>query len=350
MCHLAGLGGGLSRPFPPMASPMLRVLLFCTALTCGAASSAGAQPASSHSGLQAPTHGPFLTLLFSRSELSLANRCVPDNVNVVRLDTGVAPELHRRGLKGTGTVQTSVTRMDHRGCVHFKGAITASWPDLERLRDQYRWSFVSHSRTFETNLGEVSARALYRETCGTLRVLRKHGHERADGLFAYPNNKWSVRVQRRVAKCFAFGRRYNREPGLKRTVMRKPFFQNTEGISGGRCHLAGAPCVRLPSITKYRSPVVIADQLARLTRGRWLTLQAYVLVTGSRPGEWDCTSPNWKLHWSIDPERYCWVDYLQILDAIPGYVNVVDPKTVARVWGRKDDDYSPPPPPPPPPN
>jgi hypothetical protein len=328
---------------------MLRALFICTVLACCAVSSAGAQPAATEGAAARPIKGPFLTLLFSRSELSLANRCAPDNVNVVRLDTGVAPELHRRGLKGTGTVQTKVTRMDHRGCVHYKGAITASWPDLERLRDEFRWSFVSHSRTFETNLGHLSPRALYRETCGTLRVLRKHGHERADGLFAYPNNKWSVGVQRQVAKCFAFGRRYELGAGKKPEVMQKPYFQPTQGISGGRCHVAGTACVSLQTVTKYKSPVVVADQLARLRRGQWLTLQSYIFVTGSRADAWDCTSPNWKLHWSRDVERYCWVDYLQILDAIPQHVNVVDPKTVARAWGRKDDSYSPPPPPPPPP-
>jgi hypothetical protein len=28
-----------------------------------------------------------------------------------------------------------------------------------------------------------------------------------------------------------------------------------------------------------------------LQTGHWFILQAYVLVTGSKPGQWDCTSP-----------------------------------------------------------
>jgi hypothetical protein len=92
--------------------------------------------------------------------------------------------------------------------------------------------------------------------------------------------------------------------------------------------------------------VTVAAQLGALKRRQWLTLQSYILVTGSRAGKWDCTSSDWRLHWSIDVERYCWSDYLHILDAIPGNVKVVDPKTVARAWGRDDGDYSPPPPPP----
>jgi len=330
-----------------MASSLLRALFVSALLACVAAASAGAQLAASPSTTQSATkRGPFVTLLFSRTEVMLAHRCVPDDTDVVRLDTEVAPELHRRHLKATGTVQTGVTRMAHRGCVHFKGALTASWPDLERLHEHFRWSFVSHSRTYATNLDRLSTRELYRGTCGTLRVLRKHGYTRADGLFAYPNNKWTTKIQQQVSRCFAWGRRYEGEPGLKRELMREPFFQPTEGISGGKCHLAGASCVHLPTVVKYKSPVAIADQLKSLTRGNWLTLQSYVFVTGSRAGQWDCTSPDWRLHWSSDVERYCWVDYLRILDAIPDRVNVVDPKTVARAWGRKDDTYSPPPPPP----
>src|SRR5438093_7270916 len=35
--------------------------------------------------------GPFVTLLFSRSEISAADNCVQDDTNIARLDTVVAP-------------------------------------------------------------------------------------------------------------------------------------------------------------------------------------------------------------------------------------------------------------------
>jgi len=332
-----------------MVSPTVRALLVAMLLACWAASPVAARPDTSHGGGPAALHsGPYLTLLFSRSELTLANRCAADNTNVARLDTVVAPELKRRGLKATGTVQTGVTRKDKPGCVHFKGALTATWGDLERLRTKFGWSFVSHSRTYATNLASLSDRAVYWQTCGTINTLRKHGHKRADGMFAYPENKWTVTLQRKVARCFAFGRRYHRGPGTRHDVMQKPFFQPTEGLSGGRCNMPGAACETIDVITRYRSPVTVGDEVRSLKRRQWLTLQAYVLVTGSRAGKWDCTSADWRLHWSDDPERYCWSDYLRILDQIPGHVGVVDPKSVARAWGRQDDAYSPVPPPPPP--
>ena len=77
-----------------------------------------------------------------------------------------------------------------------------------------------------------------------------------------------------------------------------------------------------------------------LQPNQWLTLQSYLLVTGSRAGLWDCTSPNWQDHWTTDAERYCWNDYQTILNSIPSAVTTTDPKTVAQAWGRTN--YTPP--------
>ena len=66
-----------------------------------------------------------------------------------------------------------------------------------------------------------------------------------------------------------------------------------------------------------------------------------MLVTGFRAGQWDCRSSNWQDHWTSDYERYCWSDYLKVLDRIPAGVQVTDPKTVAQAWGRTG--YAPPP-------
>jgi hypothetical protein len=65
-----------------------------------------------------------------------------------------------------------------------------------------------------------------------------------------------------------------------------------------------------------------------------------VLVTGTRSGEWDCRSSDWRDHWTADFERYCWSDYLKVLNAIPATVKVTDPKMVAIAWGRTN--YTPP--------
>jgi hypothetical protein len=96
----------------------------------------------------------------------------------------------------------------------------------------------------------------------------------------------------------------------------------------------------LKTFTTYRSPAYVAGKVASLRAGQWLTLQSYLLVTGYRPGLWDCRASDWHDHWTTDVERYCYTDYLQILNAIPAGVKVTDPKTVAQAWGRTN--YTPP--------
>jgi hypothetical protein len=278
--------------------------------------------------------GAFLTLLFSRTAITAAEACVPIG-NVAQLDTVVAPELARRGLMATGTVQTGVTSENARGCIHGRHTLSASWADLASLRDRYGWKFVSHSRSFATNLASLTPQQQWDETCGTLQDLRAHGHMSADGLFAYPNNKWSTAVQLNVvSSCFAFGRQYGVGPTSRASATASPYWQTTQGIGGGHCNDANLPCFKLNTIIPYRSPEKIAGEIRALTSGQWLTLQSYVLVTGSQPGLWDCTSPDWRAHWTTDAERYCWNDYQQILDAIPAGLKVTDPKTVAVAWGR----------------
>jgi hypothetical protein len=280
--------------------------------------------------------GAFLTLLFSRSAITAADACTPVD-NVARLDTVVAPELRSRGLVATGSVQTGVTAENARGCIHGRRSLSASWSDLASLRDNFGWSFISHSRSFATNLASLSHAEQVAETCGTLDVLRAHGHNRADGMFAYPNNKWSVEVQVNVVStCFAFGRQYGVGPTTRASATAFPHWQRTQGIGGGHCNDQSRPCFRLDTIIPYRSPERIAGQIASLSSGEWLTLQSYVLVTGHEPGLWDCTSPDWREHWTTDAERYCWNDYQKILNAIPSGVKVTDPKGVAVAWGRTD--------------
>src|SRR5689334_16249546 len=50
--------------------------------------------------------GPFVTLLFSRTEISAADNCVQDDDDIARLDTVVAPYLQSLGMAGTGTLVT----------------------------------------------------------------------------------------------------------------------------------------------------------------------------------------------------------------------------------------------------
>ncbi|MDX6591705.1 MAG: hypothetical protein QOJ13_901 [Gaiellales bacterium] len=287
------------------------------------------------SGAPPPVPGPFLTLLFSRSQITVADNCVANNTGVARLDTVVAPELDRRGLHATGSVQTGDTSDNAHSCLHGRRSLGASWDELAWLRNTYDWDFVSHSSTYATAIASLNARQQWNETCGSMEVLKAHGHAGADGLFVWPNNKWDAGVQLNlVSRCFAFGRQYG--PGItdRASALSAPHWQSTIGMSGGRCQDVSLPCSRLPTLTTYRAPQVMADKMASLRSDQWLTIQVYLLVTGSRAGLWDCTSPDWQEHWSSEAERYCWVDYLRVLNSIPANVETADPKTVAAAWGR----------------
>ena len=288
-----------------------------------------------------PAARPFLTLLFSRSEIMSASDCEPDPTGSVNLVTQVAPELARRGMAGTGSVETGITQATARACVHYKHSLAASWADLARLRDRYGWKFVSHGRTYATNLASLTAKQQWSETCGSLIDLERHGFWSGDGLFAYPDNKWSAQVETDVvSRCFAFGRRYAGGPTTRAAAMAFPHWQRTTGISGGRCNNRALPCSKLATGTTYHSPVSLIETLRRLAPNQWLTLQSYVFVTGDRKGRWRCNARHWQDHWTDDAERYCWNDYRRILNAIPSGVRVTDPKTVARAWGRTN--YRPP--------
>jgi hypothetical protein len=284
---------------------------------------------------------PFLTLLFSRSEIMDAADCRPDRSGSLNLITQVAPDLARRGIAATGSVETGITRAASRACVHYRRSLTASWADLAGLRDRYGWKFVSHGRTFATNIASMTPKQQWSETCGSLLDLERHGHWSGDGLFAYPDNKWSAEVETKVVStCFAFGRRYAGGPATRAEAMAFPHWQRTTGIGGGRCNNPALPCSKLKTVTTYHSPVALIRTLRRLAPNQWLTLQSYVFVTGDRKGQWRCRARHWQDHWTDDAERYCWKDYRRILDAIPSGVRVTDPKTVARAWGRTN--YRPP--------
>ena len=280
-------------------------------------------------------HGPFVTLLFSRTEIGTATRCVPDGSGYADLLTVVAPALAAHGIAGTGSVETGITHDEARACVHYRRSLAASWADMRTLRDRFGWAFVSHGRSWATDLAAMTPQQQWNDTCGSLVDLERHGFWSGDGMFAFPNNRWNAAVQAGVvSKCFAFGRRYGLGPTDRSVATSSPYWQRTEGISGGRCNDPGLACSQMHTLTTYRSPARIRGQLLALGPNQWLTLQSYVLVRGDRAGQWGCTGASWTRHWTDDPERYCWSDYRAIIDSIPSSVTVTDPKTVAKAWGR----------------
>src|SRR6516162_8259492 len=295
------------------------------------------------------TAGPYVTLLFSRSEITAADGCVPDDSGIARLDTVVAPYLRSLGMAGTGSLATGVTQATALNCVHYNDSLSASWADAASLAANFGWSFVSHTATYPAGLANLTPTQSYAQTCGSAASLDAHGFPGGHGLIAYPGAQASpLTLQSRYgANCFAWGRMINKSGMTPATSgSTPPYWQETEADNGGACNVATAACYTVASATgghpRYVLPSTIIAQIQALQPGQWFTLQSYVLVTGTNPGyshnadRWDCTSSNPALHWTNDSERYCYSDWQQIVNAIaamPG-VTVTNPLTVGMAFGR----------------
>ena len=299
--------------------------------------------------------GPFVTLLFSRTEISAADNCVEDDADIARLDTIVAPFLHSSGMAGTGTLVTDGTFDTTRHCVHYNDDLTASWADATNLAQNYGWSFVSHTATYPSakKLEGLTPAQAYHETCGTIATITSHGLPGATGMIAYPGGegpKALAAIKQLQANygrnCFDWGRQYVHSGFTDVTAASTPpYWQHTVVLSGGACNDPTAWCysgVVIPNNRHYTLPSTIIAQIQALQPGQWFTLQAYLLVTGRQPAytqngtRWNCTSPNPALHYTNHEVRYCWTDYQQIIRAIAAdpSITVTDPLTVGRAFGR----------------
>ncbi len=297
--------------------------------------------------------GPFVTLLFSRSEISAADNCVEDDTTLARRDTTVAPYLPSLGMAGTGTLVTKKTGDTTRNCTHYNDDLTASWADATSLANTYGWSFVSHTATYPTlqqieNFTPAEAKA---QTCGSEATIKAHGLPGAAGMIAYPGsytkNPAVVNLQSQYsAACVDWGRQYDQaKHGVTKLAdaSTPPYWQYTIAVVGGPCNDPTQPCYTVHVQNgRYTLPSTIIARIEALKPGQWYTLQAYLLVTGKNPKyahdkmRWDCTSSNPALHWTNTTVRYCWSDYQQILQAIAAdpAITVTDPLSVGKAWGR----------------
>lgn len=299
-----------------------------------------------------------MTLLFSRTETTAADNCVENDTGIARLDTTVAPYLYSLNLTGTGSIETGKTQTSKYLCTHDGDTLATSWNEATDLAQKYGWSFVSHTATYPSDISQLPPSEQYAETCGSAATLAAHGLPGAHGLIAYPGGQESpLSTQSKYgAECFAWGRKFSTKLGGITTMSnasRKPYWQYTIGVNGGACNTPGAPCYSMPEEGRfhYTMPSTIIAEIDALRPGQWLTLEAYVLVTGTNPeythdrDRWDCSSSNPALHWTNDEERYCYSDYQTIVNAIAAYnskaasngttpITVTDPLTVGKAFGR----------------
>jgi hypothetical protein len=364
--HLAGIGGGnramgKSRPVlgGKRAGLLGAVTVAAAVALIPAAAAAGGGPPQAPRAEAAPARGtstapgPFVTLLFSRTEISAADDCVEDDTGIARLDTTVAPYLQSLGLPGTGTLVTDRTRAKALECTHYNDDLTASWADATRLAKSYGWSFVSHTATYPTlqQIESFTPAEAYAQTCGTIATIDAHGLPGAAGMIAYPGSYTRRRPVRNLQEkygqtCFDWGRQYlPSAEGITdaSAAGTPPYWQYTIALTGGPCNDPTQPCYHVHVKNgHYTQPSTIIRHIKALKPGQWLTLQAYLLVTGTNPKytynktRWDCTSSDPAEHWTNTTVRYCWSDYQQIIQAIAAdpHIAVTDPLTVGKAFGR----------------
>lgn len=290
----------------------------------------------------ASVSGPqYLTLLFGRSQLGVADQgcqLLPNTVSLAQ----VATTLKSMKLRGTGSIVTSYIADGSTTCVSDGQGhdLYPSWQQLNTLRDTDGMTFVSEGidyvdvRTLTTQQQEV-------DICGSLPILGAHGHARAWGLLSYPNNFYNTAIQSGVTTdCFAFGRSYANTRNHDWALVKSPFVADVFSLLGGACNAPKLPCYALRVIgpvtrkkTRYESPLDLKSMMT-VGHGEWSVVQMYTFVTGSHNVggtglQWDCSSPDWHAHFTTDTEAYCWNDYLQALHSLAPGVVVTDPATVA---------------------
>ena len=307
----------------------------------GATAAAGAPtPASAAApgaarGPQAATQAAnpgMLTLLFGRTQWVSADKQCDPLPNTVTLGR-VAVLMKERGVSGVGNVVVK-RQGNHQSCFS-NYVVSPSWNDLTQLRTQFGWTFTSAGMTY-ANMKNLTPTEQHAEACGSVGALARRGHTRAWGLFAYPNNQFTEKMQSQVVKkCFAFGRVYRDSWTTQAEGTKWPNFQSTVSVNGGTCNDTSLPCATGVANQRYMTPAELIPKV-RVPGGAWSTVQFYRFVTGtSAPGtamQWNCTGPE-SAHWTSDAEIYCIRDFLRVVDAIPDTVKVTDPATVAETWG-----------------
>lgn len=291
----------------------------------------------------ASPQGPYFTFLFSRTEITGAINCVPNDTGVARLDDEIAPYLASKGMTASGTLVTSRIKETSRVCTHANASMMGSWADASMLSERYGWTFVSHTATYPLDISALSPERKYAETCGSAQAIDDHGLLGGHGLIAYAGAfAPPVDVQTQYSStCFAWGRRYNPAATTQASAgTTPPYWQITAAPGGGACNLPSAPCYTNTSSKRYVLPSRSLANVKALTAGNWMTMQAFILVKGTSPAgsaiKWDCSAADPRLHWTNDNERYCWEDWKTVVDAVAARpdITVTDPLTVGIAFGR----------------
>lgn len=286
--------------------------------------------------------GPYLTIMMGRAidGIALDSSCHQLSPQAMTLDD-VADELAGHGLRATAPVTLSQVHETGNACQG--GLLYASWPELVQLRDADGWDVVPRGPTNDVITG-LTGQALWDATCGVLPTFTAHGFPDAWGLYAFPQNRWTLADQQVVETCYAYGRQYAGLGVSNRIPVASPYWDQVVSVNGGRCNNVSLPCYNDPNVKngrRYMLPSQLATTVSALP-GRWTSIQFYRFVTGSygSPSSttshpaWDCTGADPASHWSHQPETYCWNDFVAFLNMLPQNVVDASPADVARATGR----------------
>ena len=285
----------------------------------------------------APSPG-FVTVMFGRMQWSTTFQCdpVPNTVTL-----GQAKQaLDARGIDATGIVITD--RHQETGINCFNGYTThVGWDTIEQWHAD-GWSFVSGGT--HRDMTSLTHAQQVEESCGSLTGFASRGID-ATGMFAYGGNRYTTEIQTDpVSTCFEFGRRYGGGPNERATTT-APWFAKVHSVTGGKCNDASLPCYTAQHVSnfRYHSPAQMVANVQRAS-DTWYAVQFYRFVEGAYQSgnlAWDCTSADWRAHFTSHDELYCYNDYLTVIDALEDAmangVVATDPETVANAWGRSVD-------------
>ena len=324
----------------------------CTATTPGSHTVTGTDQGASGQAQLTVASGPFIELIFSRTEVTAADgaSCAADDAGIARLDTTIAPFLDSLGLSATGSIEVAPMQQNAFWCSHFGFTLSASWAAAQALGAR-GWTFVDHSLDYPSaaKWSALSAAGQWDETCGSAQTIDAHGLTGADTMFLWPgpgSQANPTALVNDVEPCFGTNRAYLHTTSSASQLSSAPYQQAVWGIGGGFCNTPGAPCATITPATNnplnaYTTPAQIIAAIQALTPGQVLSLQTYIDVTGTNPAyatnadRWDCTSSDPNLHWTNDAERYCWVDLQTILSFVASSgIGISQPGVVNTAFGR----------------
>lgn len=324
-----GTSGTYTYAFPALAAGAYQVSSFAV----GTDGVTGPKVRQSVTVGAAPADAGYYSIVWARSRWAQTGSpgCTPlAGARTLRQN---ADDLAARGLTGVMSVVIDRTEETAHDC-HEGYASYASWQDLATLRDTYGWHAISHGQAYADTTKMTTDQQRYAETCGSLDELTAHGHRDAWGLFNFPNNAQDAAAQAVVGTCFAWGRWYSDQRNTRAKATSAPYSLKVLSVNGGQCNNPALPCYTMPTQNNRRmtDPAVISG-LLRPGAGQYGVVQLYTLLEG-RSARWDCTSPDWRDHWTTIEESYCRDDAMLAIDGRSRDAVNTHPAAVAEAWGR----------------